>query len=731
MTRGPQRHPGRRVTLLLATAVAALGGAVAFQPALHLDITHDGDRLVVVADGSWLETRTGPLGGPAVAVVASDTIVPPGGVRLRLQSADAVLEERLPRRFTPPGAGPAPIGDWWVDEGARRGVVWRRPVRVDGPFDLQAELRGRFHAELELVLEGPDGVAVGLRRGLNRNEITVRDATSRELLAWTSIDPSPAANAAGILATLLAALALGAGIAALGTIIGPGRASPAPRPTPSARRCATAAAVGLLAVLATGLSLWLAAVVLERLPHTADEAVQWLQAGWLLDGRLWQPVTAWQDRLDVPFTYLEGGRWLAQYPVLWPAALAPFAAVGAPWLLPPLLGGLQVLLVFLVGREVFDCRTGLLAGLLATLSPLARVLHGVTLSHAGASVLLLGFALLTLVAVRRERPILGLAAGVTLGLAFGMRPLPAVTAAVVAGFVLLWGAEVRGRWRRLAELTAGGLAGALPTLAANAAITGSPFRFGYALAEGRIYAFDNIGFGLANLDAILVHLGAQLLGWGWGLPGREVWLALPFALAALPFLLGRARAADRVLLLAFGAAALLLLGARAHGLYCYGARYLYEATPCLLLLIARGILELVGPVDDGGGAPSMVGRRSAVVVVAPALIAALAVLAAVSLPARLALYRGYFDVDRGLVAQVEAAGIERGLVLFGDRDWRDWLRAAPLNRPGPDPVVVFVRAAEDDGELLAGMADREPWWWSDGELRRYPPLALDDRVDLP
>ena len=42
----------------------------------------------------------------------------------------------------------------------------------------------------------------------------------------------------------------------------------------------------------------------------------------MLGGSLWGEVSAIQEYLTVPFTYVEGNRWLAHYPPAWPALLA-------------------------------------------------------------------------------------------------------------------------------------------------------------------------------------------------------------------------------------------------------------------------------------------------------------------------------------------------------------------------------------------------------------------------
>lgn len=712
-----------RPLLLMGCAVMSVIFARVLAPRLPVDIDYDGAELRIDARGSHLETTIGHLEIDRIAILAGDTIDPPGGCRIVIDTDRLLVDDDLPHRFIPPGAGTPPAGDWWLDRRAAYGIVWERTVDIDGPFHLAATFRGRFHSELRVVLDGRPGLEIGFRSGLNRNDIVLRNAVSGRILAWTSIDPSPMHDVAALASTVLDGMAGACFLTALWLGLAGGGREPRPgAPTPLdwlTEHRALALAV-VLATVATATSLWLATSVLERLPHTADEAVQWLQARWILDGRLWQPVVAWQDQLDLPFTYVHDGRWIAQYPVLWPALLAPFVAMGVPWLWPPILGGVSTLLLFRLGCRLYDHRVALLATLLATMSPLGRILSSATLSHAAALTLLLISATAFEAAWRRLSPRHALVAGLALGLAFGMRPLPAVAIAVTIGVATAGRLVDRSTRRVLAALVIGGLVGTLPTLAANLAITGNPLHFGYSLAKGSIYSVHNVGFALQHLDAILVHLEVQLLGWGWGLPGPAVWRALPLALALLPFVIGRSRGADRILLGAFAACVALLLGSHAHGLYCYGARYLFEVSPCLLLLIARGISMLVG--NEPGAIHTS--THPAVRRVILAALTLVVVHTAIRLPLRLDGYRDYFFVDRSLLDQLDEHDVERAIVLFAHDDWRDWLRVAPRNLGRPDAPLIFARSGEANATLVATYPDRPVWLWDHGLL---VPAAGTDR----
>ncbi len=67
----------------------------------------------------------------------------------------------------------------------------------------------------------------------------------------------------------------------------------------------------------------------------------------------------------------------------------------------------------------------------------------------------------------------------------------------------------------IAAFAGGFVLAGIPTLVANALITGSAFSFPYSLAHGSMFGAANIPFGLRNLDALLASSGAALTGWGW------------------------------------------------------------------------------------------------------------------------------------------------------------------------------------------------------------------------
>jgi hypothetical protein len=679
----------------------------------EVEIYSDGGRVHLEVAGTSLSAPIAVDRLTAIEIRAADSVDPPGGYRVVVSTGSHdVISERLPRRFQLPGGNPVPLGDWELDDGAVAGTVWRKSVDIAGDFTVRASFRGRFLSDLNLILVGTPTFSVAVRRGLINNDCFIRDGDGATLAA-TSIDPTPAADIGAALAIVLRAAAVAALLIAVFTALGKGwLLTPAPAASRRWRAAPLVVVMALAAVLSSG---WVAYSVLERLPHTPDSLVYLLQARWLLDGSLSGEVSAIQDHLQVPYTYVVENRWLAHYPPGWPLLLAIGVAVGLPWLVAPLFGGLYILLLFLTGRELDGPILGLAAATLGLFSPMTRLIFGSMLSHAAASTLLLAALWLTLVSRRNSGWQVSALAGAAAGLAFGIRPLTAVAFVIPLGGVLLLD-FVLGRDRAAARLRLVGAGTAMliavaPSLIANRLITGSPFALPYSLAGGKMYFAANIPFGLQNLDALVVSTASAIYGWGWDFVHGPLPLALALAFACVPFMLRRARPTDRLLAAIVIVVIIAHLGTRGHGLHGFGPRYYFEIFAPLFLLTARGFQELA---RIGVNQRRVVNQPSALIAVG--LFLTLNLSAAAVLPRRLSLYRGYNGVDGSLVRQIATRALDRGLVVLPPDQWQGWAMAARMMAPEPGADLLFIQAWPDDPAIAEIAGNRRVYLWSDGKL---------------
>ncbi len=698
------------VWIVVAILLWIVAGAV--DRRTEIEVFSNGRHLQVEVAGTTLSAPIAIERLTGVEIRAMDSIDPPGGGRITITGEGGeVVNENLPQHFRLPLGYVVPVGDWELDDFAGYGPAWACEIVANGPFTIEASFSGRFHYDLEVVLHGVPTVSIAIRRGLINHDAFIRSADGTTL-AVTSIDPTPAADIGAIAATLLRSAALASllisGFAVLAFMS---------RPTLKAaasRRFIAMPWAAALAVSAIFLSAWVARDVLEGLPHLPDTVTYLLQAKWLLAGDLWGSVSALQDYLDVSYTYVVGERWLGHYPPGWPLLLAIGLAVGAPWLVAPILGGLFVVLLYLTGRELDGPVTGLLAATLCVVSPMARLIFGSMLSHAAAATLILAGLWLFLVARRLKTWPMAALSGITLGLAFGIRPLWAAAAAfplaaMVAGNLLT--RRNRGARDRALGWFIGGTAAVLPTLITNHLITGSALTFPYSLAKGSMYFAANLPFGIRNTDVLFYSAGNVLHGWGWPWFHGPFWVALAFAFALVPFLLRRGRATDVLLAAMVGSLVVALLGSRGHGLHGFGPRYLFEIFAPLYLLTARGFVELARLRSNGHEV-----ERRLPVVASTLLFVILCGTAAVALPHRLGLYRGYNGVNGSLELQVSEAGIERAVILLPPGDWRGWAMAARMFEPDPEADLLFIQAISDDPTIPEIAGDRPVYTWRDGVL---------------
>jgi hypothetical protein len=303
-----------------------------------------------------------------------------------------------------------------------------------------------------------------------------------------------------------------------------------------------------------------------------------------------------------------------------------------------------------------------------------------------------------------------------MGLCFAIRPLTAVAVSLVLGGWLVLEAttsSVPGGVRRvIGSAVTTGLATAAPTLFANHSVTGSLFSFPYSMAGGSMYGVDNIPFGIRNLDALLISFSPGLYGWGWPITTHAVLLALPLSVSLVPFLTRRARNEDWLLLTILVVVALSHLPTRANGLHGYGARYAFDVAGCAFLLTARGFRELTRMVGT-----SRVGLR-----IVTGVFLALSLSTLATLPKRLELYRGYYDITGELQRQFAATGLDEAVILVAKDRWWPWGEGARLITGPRRHQVVISTDLGDNSALEEAFPERPLLLWDGSALQ---PAAAD------
>ena len=484
---------------------------------------------------------------------------------------------------------------------------------------------------------------------------------------------------------------------------------------------------GGIAAGAFGIALFLLYAYGDAMPHVQDSVAYVFQARFFAEGRIAVPPPPVEGAFDFerpPFVVVSDGKWASVYPFGHPLLLAIGLRVGALWLIPPLIGGASVLLVFAIGRRVYGTRVGLLAAVLLASSPFFFMTASNFMSHnTGAFYLLSALFFLTF---RDRRPLFfGVLAGLSFGLLFNTRPLAALALMPTLGLFLLLDVLAQERRlvgvRRAAGFGAGALAMAAAYLLYNFGTTGDPFTSGFGASGFN----QSLGFGgghtvVLGIQNVQAQMAALLLVFnGW-----PQYVGLAFVL--LPFVLGTRERWDWMLL----ASALLVITAYVfyvgHGI-SHGPRYWYVVTPLLILLVARGADRAA--ILLASGASSVVGtvmRPAGRPVWAGILVVYSLVLVLIGgsinswllgtdatwfmdfVPNRAVALQSYNGVDDRLLVVIEDADLEDALVLVeGPCPWQCYGSVFLLNSPTLDGDIVIVKDdPERRAEVFAAYPDR-------------------------
>ncbi|MFN0073092.1 MAG: hypothetical protein ACKVVP_16530, partial [Chloroflexota bacterium] len=522
--------------------------------------------------------------------------------------------------------------------------------------------------------------------------------------------------------------------------------------------------LGLAAVLVTS---WISLTVFEAVPHDRDSVAYLFQARLFASGSVSAPAPALPEFFKEDFIIQRDGRWFGKYPPGHPLILALGILVGAPWLVGPMLSGLAVLLLGMLGKRLFGSVQGALAATLLLSSPFFLFMSGSYLAHSTSLVLTLAALMVfsALVGVRSDfhvvrrhagdcqsplqRPVTrrgdwqspeqdhgdnvrtrgvrdtqGVAWAIMLGLSLGglvcTRQLTGIALSACLGAWLLLGS---GRsWReRLAFALFAALGALLPLfflLWFQHATTGN------ALTSPQVlwWEFDRIGFGtgvgaegwhdpamgLHDTWDRLTELQRHLFGWPF---------YLTLAPAMLPFISGRAGRRDWWLLSVIVSLVLAYVLYWNRGM-AYGPRYYYEALGPLCLLSIRGFAVLA-TLGNGKFNP----RGAAYVSVLGAALVAFNVF--LYLPQQVRDFRGYLGVDGRRAMHVRAAGIDHSLIFVREEPrgaWQPYASVFWMNAPTLDRGIVFARdrGAEENQRLQRVLSDQPAYLLTLSGLARIP-----------
>ena len=351
----------------------------------------------------------------------------------------------------------------------------------------------------------------------------------------------------------------------------------------------------VLCLLFLSLSLAISFYVFEAIPRVTDTNAQYVHAKMLAQGHLTFPSHKLPQFFDFDHM-INNGRWYSQFP---PGHLF-FLALGhrlhIPWIVNPLLGMLSLLAIYFLARETHGELTSRTAAVLALLCPFVVFMSSEYMSHATALLFTTLFILFFVKSVRTPRVRDAILAASALGIVFITRPLTALAVSIpwIAHGIHALVENPRKYVRLYVLMTVVFVLFVMTQLGFNYLTNGDPLAYGYALVHGEEHVpqfgpipgsygggthtlWRGIGQAFNNLNGLNFFL------FRWPFPSLIFVLALFLSFSR-----------NRINYL-FLATLFSLLGMHLFYFFqdwCFGPRFVYEASGVLIILTASGIMRL-------------------------------------------------------------------------------------------------------------------------------------------
>lgn len=477
------------------------------------------------------------------------------------------------------------------------------------------------------------------------------------------------------------------------------------------------------ALWTTAVAVFLVWVVYQRHPHVPDEVVYLKHAEYFAKGMIAMPLPPVPKAFDIDLMYFGSSQWFSPVPPGWPAVLAIGSFFGVPWLVNPVLAGINVLLGYLLAQELFDRRIARIAVILLCVSPWHLFMAMNFMTHTVSMTFALLAALLTTRMRRDYRWWRALAAGGAIGMTSLVRPLEGLAVALLLGFWTLLGPGRMIRVKATLLLALGAMAIAAITLPYNARLTGSATRFPIMMYVDRYYPphSNDLGFGanrgmgwpgldplpghglpdvFINADFNTFAINVELFGWAVG-------SLLPIVLVLFG---GRMDRTDKLLWLVIATIAGI------HSFYWFsggpdfGARYWYLVLLPCMLLTARAMRLLPRRLDPlDANSYDIVSRNRLLIGAALLSMSALVTFMPWRSLDKYHYYRGMRPDLRDIAAHTPFG---RSLILVRGNRHPDYASAAiynPLDLHADAPIYAWDRDAPTRAAVLAAYPDRKVW----------------------
>jgi hypothetical protein len=451
-------------------------------------------------------------------------------------------------------------------------------------------------------------------------------------------------------------------------------------------------------------------------PHISDEISYLYQARYFKAGMLTMPAPPVPAAFKLNLMNYEDTRWYSIFPPGWPLALMVGVWAGVPWLVNPVLTGINVLGISVLLRELYDRRTTRIVVVLLCCSPWFIFMGINFMSHTFTLTGALAAAMALVWARKTGNSSWALASGLAVGLVSLIRPLDGFVLAILLG---LWAIGVGGRRLKVvsvAALVLGTVIMAAWILPYNKHLTGKATQLPVNAYFDKYYwpNANAMGFGperdagwrqldpypghtpldaLINANLNTTSINFELLGWSIG--SLLIGALLIFSLAV--------RGSDWLMLAVIAAVFVAHFFYYFSGGPDFGARYWFlMLVPCMALT-ARGIQLLERKLVPG--------PAGALVMIAVLLLCVSTLINYFPWRA-IDKYHNYLGLRPDIRYLARTYNFGKSLVLVKGTLRPDYASAAvynPLDLQADAPVYAWDQNSEVRSELLKAYVDRPVW----------------------
>jgi Dolichyl-phosphate-mannose-protein mannosyltransferase len=425
-------------------------------------------------------------------------------------------------------------------------------------------------------------------------------------------------------------------------------------------------------------------------PYSGDEWSYFLQAEIFSQGHLHADSPAYPRFFDV-WGMVNNERFYAWAPPGWPLLLTPGILLRVPWLVNPVVSALTLLVIYRLGKLVYNGSVALLACLFMLFSPFFLLHSASYFAHPSSLLFIALFVFFSARGIERGTDRDFLWAGLCGSMSFLIRPFDQVAVFCPLGVYLLLLA-LRGAVtvRQLVWFSIAHSVGVLLLLAYNFLQTGQALTMGYHVG----YAEPLFGLNLPGRHFIAEYV-LHLLVWTFPFVPLlallySIWLDRTWAKSPSE------QRWDAVFLLVFLANVLCYAFVPFHYWAGYGPRYYYASFFAVALLGARGAAALLDRLKRRWPAAESVGLA------AVALMICLALSLFWAFPVNLADAHRAIVSRRALYRMVDRAQLDNAVVFIRavSGDFLPW----NLTRNSPDfrGTVLYVHDLGDLNRLLIG-----------------------------